>query len=142
MGFLEVHRGVEDWLRTSSVRFRNLSQKEYSGLVRNWRSRFEHLLVTDECLRGSSAEQAVECRLPCDGFVFSVPGYRLLPASTDARFDPAYAYEVGGLESLDFDVTNSADAIVVDRDLTFTFLGTHEAGALARPAFCELRPRV
>jgi hypothetical protein len=142
MGFLKLHQGIEAWLRSSSAEFRSLSQKEYAVLVRRWRSTFEQILVANECRRGNSAEEAVERKLPCDVFVFSVPGCRLLPASTDARFDPAYAYAAGDLGNLDLEMANSADAIIVDQSLTFTFLGTHEAGGLAHPVFCELRSRM
>ena len=139
MGFLKTHVGIEAWLGSSSLEFRRLSQKEYAILVRKWRSRFEQMLIAGQCHRGNSAQEALENKLPCSVFVFSVPGYQLLPASTDARLDPAYAYEVDRLETLDFQVTNRADAIIVDQEFVFTCLCTHEAGGLARPEFCELR---
>jgi hypothetical protein len=142
MGFLKIYPGVEAWLRSSSAEFRSFSQKEYAALVRRWRSSFEPTRVANECRRGNSAEEAAERKLPCDVFVFSLPGYRLLPASTDARFDPAYAYAAVDFGKLDLETANRADAIIVNQSLTFTFLCTHEAGGFSRPVFCELRSRM
>jgi len=139
MGFLKTHTDVEAWLGSSSLEFRSLSQKEYAGLVRQWRSRFEPMLNAGECRHGNSAEEALESRLPRDVFIFSIPGYRLLPASTNPRLDPAYAYEAIRLSALDLQTANRADAIIVDQGFAFTCLYTHEAGALARTQFCELR---
>jgi hypothetical protein len=139
MGFLKQHLAVESWLAATASQFRPLSQAEYADVVREWRSHFDESLGARHFSAGSAAEEAMLQMLPCDAFVFSIPGYHSLPASTDPRFDPAYGYEVIGLRDLDFAVANRADAVISDRRFSFTCLCTHEAGAFAEPQFCEAR---
>lgn len=136
MGFLKAHAGVESWLRLASSHFEPLPQAKYTAIVSEWRSHFDELLLARQLREGSAAATAIERMLPGDVFVFSIPGYRLLPASTDPRLSPAYGYEVSGLREVDLAAANEADAVISDRSFQFTYLGTHEAGALANPQFC------
>lgn len=138
MGFLKVHHSIEGWLQTAAVSFRALSQKEYKDLVAEWRVRFERLLVSREFIAGRAAERAAEDALPTNVVIFRLPGYRWLPAGTDARFDAAYAYRATRLRFLDFSVANAADAVIADEDLTFTCLCTHEAGSMTQVQFCQV----
>jgi hypothetical protein len=81
---------------------------------------------------------AVLARLPEDVFVFSIPGYRFLPAGTDPQLDPAYGYRAVALRTVNFAIANPRDVILVDVALSFTCLCTHEAGALAEPTFARV----
>jgi hypothetical protein len=135
MGFLKPCPELEDWLQRTSERFRPLNQNEYRKLVVRWRDCFEQALVGNDFLTGASAKQEALCRLPCDVFVFSVPGYRWLPSPTDPKFDPSYGYDAVTLSTIDFAIANPIDAIFVDHAFSFTCLCTHEAGALAEPQF-------
>jgi hypothetical protein len=139
MGFLKTHAGVEAWLRFASSHFEPMSQAKYTAIVREWRFHFDALLRARHFREGRAAEEAIEQTLPCDVFVFSIPGYPLLPASTDPRLSPAYGYEVSGLRDVDLAAANEADAMITNRDFSFAYLGTHEAGVLAHPQFCESR---
>jgi hypothetical protein len=135
MGFLRDCPAVESWLERCSSAFRPLVQREYQSLIVEWRQRFEPLLRSQATSAGPHAELAAIASLPADVFVFSIPGYRFLPAGTDARLDPAYGYRADGLRTFDFTIANPRDAIVVDVALSFTCLCTHEAGVLAEPTF-------
>jgi hypothetical protein len=68
-------------------------------------------------------------------FVFSVPGYRLLPSATDARFDAVYAYSLANLSRMDWETANMGNAILVDQSFTFTCLCSHEVGSMAQVQF-------
>ena len=135
MGFLRDAPAVEAWLRRGSSAFRPLTQREYQTLVAQWRARFEGLLRRQRAASGAKAEVAALSSLPADASVFSIPGYRFLPAATDPQLDRAYGYQAEALHTVDFEVANNADAIVTDVGLTFTCLCTHETGAFAEPMF-------
>lgn len=130
-----MHPGIESWLEVAAADFRMLSQREYRVLVAEWRRYFEESLVAGEYLVGGAAQRAIEQAMPGDMFVFRVPGYKWLPAATDPRNDPAYAYRTTELKKVEFLVANAADAILVDQGFAFTYLSTHEAGVLAQPRF-------
>jgi len=133
MSFLTPHPRLESWLCRASSRVRSLNQREYQKLVAAWRAQFKSALVARDCVFGARAEQGALALLPADAFVFSMPGDSLLPSGTDSKLDPTYGYEVDALATIDFAVANPADAIFVDRAMSFTCLCTHEAGALAEP---------
>lgn len=139
MGFLNIHAGVESWLQGASAQFAAFSQKEYREIVASWRARFEEILISGAYLVGRSAECAALDELPVDAVVFCIPGYRWLPAGTDARFGSAYGYQVTQLADIDFVAANAADAVIADKALSFTCLCTHEAGSFARVQFCQTR---
>ena len=128
---LEVAK-LEGWFKVASMGARMLDRAEYRELVASWQSVFEPLLKAGDRLTGAKAEAGLRAHLPADMFVFSMPGYRYLPASTNSR-EPRYAFRVSQLSNVDFGVANSEDAILVDTELTFTCLCTHEAGAFAEP---------
>src|SRR5688500_1923119 len=109
MGFLREHLGIESWLRVDAADFRNLSQREYRELVTEWRQRFEGSLMGGEYRVGARAQRAMQEAMPADLFIFSIPGYEWLPAATDPRLDPTYAYGVTELKIVDFFVANAAD---------------------------------
>lgn len=138
MGFLRDCPAVESWLEQSSSTFRPLAEREYQTVVAEWRERFEHLLRSRALSSGAEAELAALASLPADVFVFSIPGYRFLPAGSDRRLDPAYGYWTVGLRTVDFAIANPWDAIVADVALSFSCLCTHEAGALAEPIFARI----
>jgi len=133
MGFLKSRPNLELWLEQAAATFRPLTQREYGKVVAEWRARFEPVLAANDYVTGRSVKDLAQSLLPRDVFVFNVPGYRLLPAGTSSRLDGAYGYEALGLTTIDFSITNPADAVIVDRDFTFTCLCTHEAGAFAEP---------
>lgn len=124
---------LEAWFQASASGFRALDAREYQELLANWQAEFEPLLEARDRRRGAKAEAGVRALLPRDVFVFSIPGYRYLPAATNSHRDPRFAFYVSQLKMIDFGIANRMDAIVVDSELTFTCLCTHEAGALAEP---------
>jgi hypothetical protein len=133
MGFLTPRTTIESWLEQASATFRPLSDREYAEVVAGWRNRFETVLENKDYVRGRSVNDIAQSLLPSDVFVFSLPGYRLLPARTNPSVDLAYGYEARGLRKIDFEIANRADAIIVDKDFAFTCLCTNEAGAFADP---------
>jgi hypothetical protein len=139
MTFLSSRPGLEAWLHLVSSNVRPLSQKEYQEVVARWRAQFEGALVAEECVSAAQAEQGMRALLPRDVFVFSMPGYAFLPSATDPKMDPAYGYAADALQTIDFAIANPDDAIFVDRDMSFSCMCTHEAGAFAEPI---LVPRV
>ena len=121
------------WFQEAASGARALDPHEYKNLVAGWQSEFEPLLEVRNCRTGARAEAGVRALLPRDVFVFSMPGYRYLPAATNAQRDPRFGFYVSQLRTIDFDLANRMDAILADSELTFTCLCTHEAGAFAEP---------
>ena len=78
MPFLTPDAQVERWLFDAATDFRPLSQEEYLTFVAEGRSRFEAPLMNGDRLVGKPARRAALERLPIDGVVFSMPGYRWL----------------------------------------------------------------
>jgi hypothetical protein len=130
VGFLRSYPELEHWLCSAAADVRALTDQEYRRLAERWRERFEHALAMGDYVSGSRATDGMLNLLPSDVFVFSLPGYRLLPSGTDPT-QIAYGYEVQALATVDFDIANPADAIFSDRAFTFACLCTHEAGAFA-----------
>jgi hypothetical protein len=135
MTFLSPCSKIEAWLREASSGVRPLSQREYQEVTATWRAQFEGALAAGHLVAGAQAEQSVRALLPRDVFVFSMPGYEFLPSPTDPKMDPVYGYAVDALETIDFAVANTDDAILVDSAMSFSCLCTHEAGAFAEPTF-------
>lgn len=135
MGLLSVNPELETFLDAETDRWRMLSDKEYRDLIRRWRETFEAKFhSTDPQLTGQHALAHVESQLlPASGFVFQVPGYRYGPASASRK--TAFAYEFEQMSGTNHDLLNWEDAILVDADMTWCCFYTHEAGALAQPAF-------
>jgi len=124
---------LEAWFQVAASGARALDRREYQDLVAGWQAQFEPLLEAGDLRTGAKAEAGVRALLPRDVFVFSIPGYRYLPAATNAHRDPRFAFYVSQLKTIDFDIANRMDAILADSELTFTCLCTHEAGAFAEP---------
>jgi hypothetical protein len=124
---------LEAWLHEASAGARALNRGEYRDLLAAWQSVFEPMLEAQDRRTGAKAEAGLRALLPRDLFVFSIPGYRYLPAATNFQRDPRYGFYVSQLRTIDFGVANRMDAILADAALTFTCLCTHEAGAFAEP---------
>ena len=124
---------LEEWFVGASAGARPLDRCEYRELVASWQTQFEPLLKVRDRVTGAKAEVGLRALLPSDMFVFSIPGYRYLPASTNPHHDARYGFHVSQLRTVDFAILNPADAILVDPDMNFTCLCTHEAGAYAEP---------
>lgn len=126
-------RDLEAWFEKTSDGARALERTEYHDLVAAWQATFEPMLHAQDRRTGARAEAGLLALLPRDMFVFSIPGYRYLPAATNFQRNPRYAFYVSALRSIDFVVANQVDAILADSELTFACLCTHEAGAFAEP---------
>jgi hypothetical protein len=136
MGFLKRMARIEDWLTKSSSEFHELSQREYVSLVSNWRKHFEESLEAGRHVaKGPRAEREMELSDCSKLFIFSMPGYRLLPSGTDPTRDAAYAYVAIALQRIDWVAANASDAILADEGFTFTCLCTHEVGTMAEVQF-------
>jgi len=136
VGFLRRTERIEHWLTNASNEYRALSEREYRSLTSTWRQHFEAILAEKQyVIKGVQAQRQMESHLGCDVFVFSMPGYRLMPSATDPQFDTAYAHHATALQRLDWDVANPFDAIVVDGAFSFTCLCTHEADVMAHVQF-------
>lgn len=137
MGFLRSREGVERWLRRSAAGFAPLADREYREVARVWRAAFEPALMAGNRVRGREAVDAMVRALPLDVYVFNLPGYRWLPAATDARYDQSFGYRVSLLAAVDLSAANDADAIIARQDMKFALLCTHESGAFAEPEFVQ-----
>jgi hypothetical protein len=124
---------LDAWFRVAASGARPLDRREYQDLIRSWQVHFEPLLKAGDRRTGAKAEEGARALLPRDVFVFTIPGYRYLPAATDARHDARYGFYVSQLRTIDFNVANQMDVILTDAEFTFTCLCTHEAGAFAEP---------
>jgi hypothetical protein len=124
---------LEEWFEVAATGARALDRGEYQALVADWQSQFEQLLKAQDRRAGAKAEAGVRALLPRDVFVFSIPGYRYLPAATNAQRDPRFGFYVTQLRTIDFNIANRMDAILAGSELTFACLCTHEAGAFAEP---------
>lgn len=133
MSALSALAELEAWLQAAASGARALAPGEYQDLVAGWQSLFEPLLEARDRRTGAKAEAGIRALLPRDVFVFSIPGYRYLPAATKAQRDRRFGFYVSQLRTIDFDVANRMDAILADSELTFTCLCTHEAGVFAEP---------
>jgi hypothetical protein len=126
MGFVRSVGKIEHWLDSASSQWRWGGDADYREIVARWRNRCEPLLVCrSQRVRGERAMLAVDQRLPDDVAVFSLPGYQYLPSSTSPTAPP-YVYFVRQLLSVDREVVNCHDAIVVDMAFSYTCLYTHE----------------
>src|SRR5690349_18309294 len=97
---------LEAWFQLGASAARELDRHEYQDLVVAWQSQFEPLLEARDRRTGARAEAGVRALLPCDVFVFSIPGYRYLPAATNAQRDPRFGFHVSQLRMIDFGIAN------------------------------------
>ncbi len=137
MGFVREHRDVETWLTASAASWIPLTDADFRAIVSRWEDAFEIELSGPHSkfiLHGRNALLAMERELPADVYVFNLPGYPHLPASTDA-LERQYGYLAKQLLRIDVRIANYADAIVTEATLRFTCLYTHEAGVLAEPMY-------
>jgi hypothetical protein len=137
LGFVKENQYIENWLASQEAMFCGIKDSEYRQLLKNWRHHFESAIKSNYyVVQGDKAMLAIEDQLPCNIFIFNLPGSKLLPASTSLN-SPTYGYFVDELGSIDRELLNYSDAILCDNNFKFTCVYTHEWQTLALPKYYE-----
>ena len=135
LGFVRNLPQLETWLDGRATSWLTLPDREYTALVGRWSSLFGPLIeVGLAAAGGSAATWLLRSRLPCDVFLFSgLP----VPRVSNTGGLGAAGYRALGLTSLDTDLANGLELIVVALDFRWCRLYTHEADSWATEELYE-----
>jgi hypothetical protein len=129
VGFVQALCSLEDWLDGQAASWHQLSDSEYTALVRRWSSLFDALIEAGaSSRRGNRAFEELRARLPCDAVLFS--GVRIPRLANMGGRGPS-AYRAIELRSVDRMLVNDLELIVAPIDLAWCCIFSHEAGSLA-----------
>lgn len=109
--------------------------QEYVAIARSWREHYLTLIQGAKYSQlGERAIQAVAESLPCDVYVFSG---LLLPELANTGGLGAGGYDVVGLKNIHRNLFNRLELIAVSRDLSWSCVFSHEAGAFVAGSLYE-----
>ena len=129
VGIARALLSLEDWLDGQASSWQQLSDPEYTALLRCWSSLFNPLIEAGtSSRRGNRAFEELRARLPCDAVLFS--GVRIPRLANMGGRGPS-AYRAMELRSVDRILVNDLELIVAPVDLAWCCVFSHEAGSLA-----------
>ncbi len=138
MGIVRVLPKVEDWLNAEAESWSMLSDRDYIGLVRQWRAGFLPLItVGTPTFQGNRAMQVLEKRLPAEVWVLS--GLQV-PELANTGGQGAAGYQAAGLRSVKRELANQLELILAAGDLSWSCVFSHEAGAFVWEGLYEQSP--
>jgi hypothetical protein len=135
MGIMRVLPAAEEWLEAETESWSPISDQDYVALVCQWRGDFLPLIAAGTySFQGERAMQAIVERLPADVWVFS--GVQV-PELANTGGLGATGYQVVGLRKIQRELANRLELIITARDLSWSCVFSHEAGAIVWESLYE-----
>ena len=126
MGFVRRSLRLEGWLDDHSESWSLLSDREYKALVKSWSTLFIPLIESGKrSFEGYFAIEAFGKHIPADVYLFS--GIRIPQLLNNGLV--AFAYRTDQLCELDRDLANCLDLVVVNSNMAWSCVYSHEAGS-------------
>ena len=128
MGFVQTSPAIEQWLEAHSEAWRCITDAEYASVVSRWKENFWRLIeLSYQTRTGTRAIADLGHRFPASVFLFS--GVRV-PLLANMGGPGTCGYHATLLRKLDREVANTEELILVSDRFAFSYVFSHEAGAM------------
>ena len=138
MPIVSSNAELERWLDSASSSWSRLGDADYKRIASNWKRAFWHVIeIGGQSSTGTEALDQLATLLPATVFVFN--GFKVpVLANAGGRGTGIHAYDVQSLSHIDRSLANSEELILVDAEMSYSCIFTHEAGALAHEHLYEI----